>query len=86
MRSLVALEGRLPLARRFSVRHHGREAMLDHILVSHPLLAHCRHVEVHNETLGDEWLERAALRHSAGSFHAPVLADFALPVLPEAPS
>jgi hypothetical protein len=50
--------------------------MLDHILVSRSGLAHFRSIEVHNETLGDELLGFGKTRHDAGSFHAPVVAEF----------
>jgi hypothetical protein len=36
-------------------------------------------IEVHNETLGDELVGYGKTRHEAGSFHAPVVAEFELP-------
>ena len=76
MRTLVPLERSLAVSRRFSVVHHGRPQMLDHILVSRPLLARYRTFEVHNEALGDELVTAAAVRGSPESFHAPIVAEF----------
>ena len=74
--ALVVLDRALPLDRRWSVLHHGRPQMLDHILASRALYGHFRHVEVHNEWLGDEALGYGKALHSAASYHAPVLAEF----------
>ncbi|MFO1128880.1 MAG: endonuclease/exonuclease/phosphatase family protein [Rhodospirillales bacterium] len=76
MRTLVPLERSLAVSRRFSVVHHGRPQMLDHILVSRPLLARYRGFEVHNEALGDELVTAVAVRGSPESFHAPIVAEF----------
>jgi endonuclease/exonuclease/phosphatase family metal-dependent hydrolase len=78
MRTLVPLERSLADSRRFSVVHHGRPQMLDHLLVSRPLLAWYRDVEIHNEALGDELITPQAVRGSPESFHAPVVAEFLL--------
>ncbi len=76
MRTLVPVERTLADSRRFSVVHHGRPQMLDHILVSRSLLAWYRGVEIHNEALGDELITSHAVRGSPESFHAPVVAEF----------
>lgn len=76
MRALVPLERSLADSRRFSVVHHGRSQMLDHLLVSRPLLAWYRTIEIHNEALGDELITAHAVRGSPESFHAPVVAEF----------
>ena len=76
MRTLVPLERSLADSRRFSVVHHGRPQMLDHLLVSRPLLAWYKGVEIHNEALGDELITPHAVRGSPESFHAPVVAEF----------
>ena len=62
--------------RRWSVLHHGRAQMLDHILASRALYGHFRAIEVHNEGLGDEALGYGKALHSAASYHAPVVAQF----------
>lgn len=77
-RMLVPVDRSLPEDRRYSVAHHGRPLMLDHILVSRPLLAHLRKVEVHNETLLDELIGPARTARAPDSFHAPLVAHFAL--------
>jgi endonuclease/exonuclease/phosphatase family metal-dependent hydrolase len=77
-RSLGALEHQLPATRRFTIVHRGRRQMLDHILVSRNLQSRCRHLEIHNEDLGDEALVARATTPPPDSFHAPVVATFAL--------
>ena len=77
-RTLVLLEHGLPESRRFSVVHGGRPIMLDHILSSRALFGHFRHIEAHNETLADELTGFATGRPPSGSFHAPLVAEFAL--------
>lgn len=83
-RTLIPLERMLPETRRYTVIHGGRHAMLDHVMVSRALLSRYRHVEVHNEILGDELVAYASGRPSAESYHAPVVAEFALADAPEA--
>ncbi len=78
-RALVPLERSLPGDRRFSVIHHGRRVLLDHILVSRPLLAFFRRLEVHSETLGDEVEAALAVTGATESCHAPLVAEFVLP-------
>lgn len=77
-RTLTALDRTLAEDRRFSVLHHGRPEMLDHVLASRAALAHFQSIEVHNETLTDEAVAYGKTRHSAGSYHAPVVAEFRL--------
>lgn len=76
-RSLAVLDRSLPEDRRFSVLHHGRPEMLDHILVSRALLGRFRRIEAHNETLVDETTGPGRLRHAVSSYHAPLVAEFA---------
>ena len=40
--------------RRWSVLHHGRSQMLDHILISRTLYSRFGTIDIHNEALGDE--------------------------------
>jgi len=74
--SLVVLDRAIAADRRWSVLHHGRAQMLDHILASRALYGHFRRIEVHNEGLGDEALGYGKAIHSAASYHAPVVAEF----------
>ncbi len=78
-RSLAVLDRSLAEDRRFSVLHHGRPVMLDHVLASRALLSHFRTIEAHNETLGDELVAYGRTKRSASSYHAPVVAEFSLP-------
>lgn len=75
-RTLVPVERSLPDSQRHSVIHHGRRLMLDHILVSRPLLGWYRGAEVHNEALGDELVSPILVRMPPDSYHAPVVAEF----------
>ncbi len=77
-RALVAPERGLPATRRYSVVHHGRPEMLDHVLVSRALMGAFKDIEVHNEALGDELVGFATVRHDTASYHAPVVASFAV--------
>ena len=76
--SLVLLDRYLPDDRRWSVLHAGKPAMLDHILASAPLYGRFRFLEAHNETLADEAIGFGKSLRSAGSYHAPVVAEFAI--------
>ena len=78
-RALVPLERSLPEERRFTVLHGGEGAMLDHLLVSRTLLGWYRDTEIHNEALGDELLAHASGTDSPESYHAPMVASFAMP-------
>lgn len=78
-RALAALERSLPRERQYSVLHGGEPIMLDHILVSRGLSLLCRRAEVFNQGLPDEVLDAPGGARRFGSFHAPVLAAFALP-------
>lgn len=76
--SFIVLDRAIPADRRWSVLHHGREQMLDHILASRALYGHFGAIEVHNEGLGDEAVAYGKALHSAASYHAPVVAEFDL--------
>ena len=76
-RSLVLLERSLPQDRRWSVLHHGRPQMLDHIAASRTLHRHFRAIDVHNEALADELVGYAKHLQSSSSYHAAVVAEFA---------
>jgi endonuclease/exonuclease/phosphatase family metal-dependent hydrolase len=75
-RSLVILDRALPQDRRWSLLHHGRREMPDHILVSRALHSRFRGIDVHNETLADELMGYARHTRSSASYHAPVVAEF----------
>jgi len=73
---LTPVERTLSADRRFTVLHHGRPEMLDHILASRALFAHLVAVEIHNEMLEDELVAYGRISHPPESLHAPVVATF----------
>jgi endonuclease/exonuclease/phosphatase family metal-dependent hydrolase len=77
-RAMVVLDRALDPARRFSILHHGRPQMVDHMLASHALYGHFRDVEIHNEAVGDEALAYAKHIEAVGSYHAALVAEFAM--------
>lgn len=77
-RVMVLCENTVPLSSRYSLFHHGRGAMLDHVLVSRDLLAYYQGAEIHNEILHDESIAFATDVKYPESDHAPVVAEFSL--------
>jgi endonuclease/exonuclease/phosphatase family metal-dependent hydrolase len=78
-RVLVPVERTVPESRRFSVIHHGTRVLLDHILVSRPLLGCYLGCEIHNEALGDELVSPATVWGTPETYHAPLVAEFEIP-------
>lgn len=78
-RVLTPVARSLPVDRRFTVLHHGRPLMLDHILASRELLGHLTHVAIHNEMLDDELIAYRRIERSPASLHAPIVAEFSFP-------
>ena len=76
-RALFPIEDVIPQAQRFSVLHHNRRLMLDHLLVSAKLRTYLTCAESLNQNLADE-VDSAEQGAVGGSFHAPLLAEFAL--------
>lgn len=75
-RVLVPCQHDVAASIRYSLLHLGEGVMIDHILVSRPLLEHFRGAEIHNEVLPDE---SGAFRTDVKfpeSDHAPVVAEF----------
>ena len=77
-RNLLPVEMAVPAERQYSVIHAGRPLLLDHMLVSRPLLRGLRSAEIHNEGLVDELVDYANEGTSPESHHAPVVAEFEL--------
>lgn len=77
-RSLVVLDRAIAADRRWSVLHHSRPQMLDHILASRTLYGRMRSIDVYNEALGDEAVGHDRVDRAAGSYHAPVVVVFDL--------
>jgi endonuclease/exonuclease/phosphatase family metal-dependent hydrolase len=78
-RVLVPCERTIPEPSRFSLYHHGKGVMLDHLLVSRHLLGAYLGSEIHNELLHDESVAFAMDTKFPESDHAPVVAEFSLP-------
>lgn len=78
-RTMVPCERTIPESSRFSLYHRGKGNMLDHLIVSRPLVAHYRGSEIHNELLHDESIAFATDVKFPESDHAPVVAEFVLP-------
>lgn len=78
-RVLVPCELTVPDPARYSLLHHGKGAMLDHLLASRQLLPHYRGSEIHNEILHDESIAFATDVKYPESDHAAVIAEFDLP-------
>jgi hypothetical protein len=76
-RVMVPCENNIPLGSRYSLFHLGRGEMIDHILVSRPLLSFFQHAEIHNEVLPDESGAFRVDTRFPESDHAPVVAQFA---------
>ena len=77
-RVLTPVARSLAADRRFTVLHHGRPEMLDHILASRSLFASFTGVEIHNEMLDDELVAYGRIDRAPESLHAPMLASFEL--------
>jgi endonuclease/exonuclease/phosphatase family metal-dependent hydrolase len=79
LRNMIPCERTIPEPARFSLYHRGKGNMLDHLLISRPLLQFYRSSEIHNEILHDESVAFADDQKFPESDHAPVLAEFELP-------
>lgn len=71
----------VPMDLRFTLYHHGRKNLLDHVLVSRSLIAFYRGAEIHNELVRDESVAFATDRKFPASDHAPFVAIFSPEVM-----
>ncbi|NIR28235.1 MAG: endonuclease [Gammaproteobacteria bacterium] len=78
-RVMLPAETTVPEPSRYSLFHHGKEQMLDHLLASRSMLAFYRHTEVHNEQIHDESVAFAFDKKFPESDHAAVITEFSLP-------
>lgn len=78
-RLMIPCERNIPASSRFSLYHHGRPIMIDHILASRSMLAFWQGSAAHNEILHDESVAFAVDATFPESDHAPVVAEFLLP-------
>ncbi|MGR3272344.1 endonuclease [Thalassococcus profundi] len=63
-------------SRRFTLYHHGRGNLLDHMLVSRRMMASFVGAEIHNEMIHDESIRYASDAKHPESDHAPMVAEF----------
>ena len=77
-RVLVVCGQSVPESSRFSLYHHGRPVMLDHLLTSRAMLSFYRGTEIHNELLADESVSQSDDKKFPQPDHAPVVAEFVL--------
>jgi predicted extracellular nuclease len=74
--TLYACEESVPQDARFTLYHHGRRNMLDHILVSRAMITRYEGTEIHNEIVRDESIAFASDDKFPSSDHAPVVSKF----------
>lgn len=75
-RVMMPLENNIPASNRYTLFHHGRGEMIDHILASRRFVQAFSHAEIHNEILADESVAYAFDSKHPESDHAPVVAAF----------
>lgn len=75
-RVMMPLENNVPESSRYTLFHHGRPEMIDHILASRGFVQAFSHAEIHNEILPDESVAFAGDQKHPESDHAPVVAVF----------
>lgn len=63
-------------SRRFTLYHRGRGELIDHMLVSRPMMASFVAAEIHNEMIHDESIAFASDAKFPESDHAPMVAEF----------
>ncbi|MCJ2556518.1 MAG: endonuclease/exonuclease/phosphatase family protein [Candidatus Thermoplasmatota archaeon] len=76
---LIPCELNVPRDKRYSLIHHGKGNMLDHLVVSQALIPYWIDTEIYNETLHDESLAFATDLKFPGSDHAPIRGNFRVP-------
>lgn len=75
-RVLVPVTHTVPEPARYTLFHHGRGELIDHMLVTRNLLARYRGAEIHNELLHDESVAFGTDVKYPESDHAPMVATF----------
>ena len=78
LRMMIPCENNIPESSRYSLLYLGKGEMIDHIMVSRPLISHFSHAEIHNEILPDESGAFRTDEKFPESDHAPVIAEFTL--------
>lgn len=75
-RIMYPIEHTVPETARFSLYHHGRKNLLDHLLISQNMMGGYVTTEIHNELVHDESVAFAYDKKFPASDHAPIVADF----------
>jgi len=76
---MVPCEFNVPLDKRYSLLHHGKGNMLDHVIVSKSLYPYWKGTEIFNELIPDKSIAFSLPEYYPESDHAPVIAQFELP-------
>ena len=76
---LIPCEMNIPPDQRYSLLHHGKGNMIDHVIVSKEFYPHWTETKIFNELLKDESIAFATDDKFPESDHAPVIAHFAVP-------
>lgn len=77
-RQLVPCSHTIPEQLRYTHIHEGRGNLLDHMMMSRPLLAYYQGAEIHNEVLHDESIAFATDTKYPESDHAPFVVNLSL--------
>lgn len=76
---MVPCEYNIPSDQRYSLLHHGKGNMFDHIVASKSLYPYWRGTEIFNELIPDKSIAYSYAEYYPESDHAPVIAEFELP-------
>lgn len=76
---MIPCEFGIPPSQRYSLIHHGKNMMLDHLLASQALYPYWLETKVFNELLLDESVRFATEKKFPQSDHAPLVAYFEVP-------
>lgn len=75
-RVLLPCENTVPESSRYTYLYHGEKRLLDHMLISRPLVEYYKGAEIHNEILHDESVRHAYDTKFPESDHAPFVGSF----------
>lgn len=76
---MIPCEYNVPEDQRYTLLHHGRGNMFDHVIVSKSLYPYWKGTEIFNELLPDKSIAFSLPEYYPESDHAPVIATFELP-------
>lgn len=76
---MIPCEYNIPSDQRYSLLHHGKGNMLDHVIASKSLYPYWRRTEIFNELIPDKSIAYSYPEYYPESDHAPIIAEFELP-------